>query len=131
MRQIFIKNGFSNITVTPGSGDQGVDITASKGGKKYGIHCKYYEGTVGNKAVQEVYAGIAYYGCDIAMVITNSTFSKSAVELASRLNVILQENIGAILLYQSNEQLTQEEKEALKLEKIEQLLQEKYRSLLL
>ncbi len=81
--------------------------------------------------MQEVYAGIAYYGCDIAMVITNSTFSKSAVELASRLNVILQENIGAILLYQSNEQLTQEEKEALKLEKIEQLLQEKYRSLLL
>lgn len=79
--------------------------------------------------MQEVYAGAAYYGCDIAMVITNSTFSKSAVELASRLNVILQENIDAILIYQSNEQLTQEEKEALKLEKIEQLLQEKYRSL--
>lgn len=123
------ENGFSDITVTPGSGDQGIDITARKDGKKYGIQCKYYEGTVGNKAVQEVYAGAAYYGCDIAMVITNSTFSKSAAELALRLNVILQENIDAISLYQSNEQLTQEEKEALELEKIERFLQEKYRCL--
>lgn len=123
------ENGFNDITVTPGSGDQGVDITASKGGKKYGIQCKYYEGTVGNKAVQEAYAGAAYYGCDVAMVITNSTFSKSAVELALRLNVILQENVDAVSLYQSSEQLTQEEKEALELEKIERFLQEKYRSL--
>lgn len=123
------ENGFRDITVTPGSGDQGIDITASKGGKKYGIQCKYYEGTVGNKAVQEAYAGAAYYGCEVAMVITNSTFSKSAAELALRLNVILQESVDAISLYQSSEQLTFEEKEALEVERIERLLQEKYRSL--
>lgn len=33
--------GFTDIKVTPSSGDQGVDIVAYKDGKKYGIQCKY------------------------------------------------------------------------------------------
>ena len=34
--------GFHKVTVTKGSGDQGVDILAQKNGLKYGIQCKYY-----------------------------------------------------------------------------------------
>ena len=32
--------GFHKVTVTKGSGDQGVDILAKKNGIKYGIQCK-------------------------------------------------------------------------------------------
>ena len=44
------KNGYTNITVTKGSGDHGVDIIACKNGKKYAIQCKYYSNPVSNAA---------------------------------------------------------------------------------
>ena len=54
----FLKTkGYHKITVTPPSGDQGIDIIAYKSGLKYGIQCKYYSAPVGNKAVQEAYSG--------------------------------------------------------------------------
>ena len=88
-----LKNcGFTNVTVTKGSGDQGIDITAYRNGTKYGIQCKYYAGPVGNASVQEAYAGARYYHCDFAAVLTNSTFTKAAKELAGSTNVLLWEN---------------------------------------
>ncbi len=86
------KNGFSNISVTKGSGDQGIDVIAYKNGKKYGIQCKYYSSPVGNWAVQEAFAGAKFYDCDIAVVMTNTTFTKSAYELAQKTGVQLWEN---------------------------------------
>lgn len=86
------KQGFTNVQVTKGSGDQGIDVIAHKNGKKYGIQCKYYSSPVGNHAVQEAYAGAKYYGCDYAVVMTNTTFTKSANELAKRIGVQLWEN---------------------------------------
>ena len=83
--------GFSGVTVTCGSGDQGIDIIATRKGSKYGIQCKYYSGPVGNSAVQEAYAGAKYYNCDIAVVMTNSIFTKAAKELAGSTNVLLWE----------------------------------------
>ena len=100
--QYLREQGYTNVTVTRGSGDQGVDITAMKDGKKHAIQCKYYEGSVGNKAIQEVYAGAAFYNCSVAMVITNSFFTKSAKELAKKLKVILVEDINAIKLMASS-----------------------------
>ena len=100
--QYLREQGYTNVTVTRGSGDQGVDITAMKDGKKHAIQCKYYEGNVGNKAIQEVYAGAAFYNCSVAMVITNSFFTKSAKELAKKLKVILVEDINAIKLMESS-----------------------------
>lgn len=83
------KCGFTNVSVTKASGDQGADLIAYKGGCKYAVQCKYYSKPVDNKAVQEVLAGKAYYGCNGAMVVTNQTFTKSAVELAQRAGVFL------------------------------------------
>ena len=77
--QYLKRNGFTKVQVTKASGDQGIDIIATKE-KKYGIQCKYYSGAVGNKAVQEAYAGSKFYGCDVAVVMTNNTFTKSAKE---------------------------------------------------
>lgn len=86
------KRGFSRVKVTQGSADQGIDIIAYKNGKKYGIQCKYYSSPVGNKAVQEAFAGAKYYKCDIAVVMTNNTFTKSAIELAGKTFVLLWDN---------------------------------------
>ena len=89
-------HGFINVEQTKLSGDQGIDIIAVKNDKRYGIQCKYYANPVSNKAVQEAYSGAGFYGCDIAAVMTNSTFTKSAKELAENLGVELWETEGII-----------------------------------
>ena len=81
--------GFQNVSITKGSGDQGVDIIAEKNGGKYAIQCKRYNKPLGNKPVQEVYAGKAIYNCDVAVVMTNSTFTDGAKEAATKTGVIL------------------------------------------
>lgn len=86
---ILRSKGFSSVKVTKASGDQGVDIIAHKGGHKYAIQCKLYSKPVGNSAVQQVYAGAAYYGCDRCIVMTNNDFTKSARDLAGRTGVQL------------------------------------------
>ena len=83
------RRGFENVTVTKGSGDYGVDILAEREGVAYGIQCKRYEGSIGTKAVQEAYSGMAYYDCDEAIVLTNSFFTPQATEAAEKLGVIL------------------------------------------
>ena len=100
---IYIKKlGFNNVSITKGTGDQGVDIIAYKNKEKYGFQCKYYSHPVGNKAIQEVFAGGRYYCCNKTIVITNNTFTRSAVDLASKLGVELwdskDEKIGRIEL---------------------------------
>ena len=72
---ILKRKHFSKIEITKSSGDQGVDIIAFKHRKKYGIQCKYYTYPVGNKAVQEAYAGANFYDCDKVIVMTNTTFT--------------------------------------------------------
>ena len=89
---ILKKKHFKKIEVTKSSGDQGVDVLAFKHGKKYGIQCKYYTHPVGNKAVQEAYAGANFYDCEKVIVMTNVTFTKSASELAQKLDVELWDN---------------------------------------
>ena len=88
--------GFYNVEVTKSSGDQGVDITGYKNGEKYAVQCKYYNSPVGNKAVQEIYSGKAFYGCQRAVVITNNTFTPHAIELANKLNVELWNSIRPV-----------------------------------
>lgn len=82
-------NGFEKICVTQGSGDQGIDIIAYKEGIKYGIQCKCYSSDIGNKAVQEVFAGKTYYHCHVGIVLTNRFFTPSAIELAKNNGVVL------------------------------------------
>lgn len=82
-------NGFTNVTVTQGSGDYGIDVLAEKDGVSYAIQCKCYSGTVGNKAVQEAYSGKSYYNRMVAVVITNNTFTSAAKETAEKNNVLL------------------------------------------
>ena len=81
--KILKRKHFSKIKVTQSSGDQGIDIIAFKHRKKYGIQCKYYTHPVGNKAV----------------VMTNITFTKSATQLAQKLDVELWPNCPVTPFY--------------------------------
>ena len=82
-------DGFYNVEVTQGSGDQGIDILAEKAGIRYGIQCKCYSNNIGNKAVQEAFAGKTFYHCHVAAVLTNRYFTRSAKQLAERDQVLL------------------------------------------
>lgn len=81
--------GYSRVSVTKASGDQGIDVIAHKDGLSYAIQCKHYSSSLGNSAVQEAYAGKAYYGCFYAVVCTNSYFTTGAKELAASTGVLL------------------------------------------
>lgn len=83
------KNGFSNVTVTPGSGDHGVDVLAEKDGIHYAIQCKCYSHDLGNTPVQEVYAGKEMYRCQVGVVMTNRYFTAGAKQLAEQTRVLL------------------------------------------
>ena len=75
---------------TKASGDQGVDVLATKGDERIAIQAKcYMNGVIGNHAVMEVVGGKKYYDATRCMVITNRTFTKSARELADKNNVTL------------------------------------------
>lgn len=87
--ELLEKNGFSNVEVTKGSGDQGVDIIALKDGIKYAIQCKNYASKLGNTPIQEVNAGKLFYNCHVGAVMTNSTFTPAAEQLAASTNVLL------------------------------------------
>lgn len=81
--------GFVNVTVTGGSGDQGVDILAEKDGIKYAIQCKCYKNNLDNTPVQEVSAGRKIYGCQIGAVMTNRYFTDGAKSLAEATGTLL------------------------------------------
>lgn len=89
MAQVLKDNGFRHVEVTVECGDQGVDILAVRNGKTYAIQCKNYVDLVGNKAVQEAYAGAQYYGCDIPVVVCPTDFTIPAQELAESTGVEL------------------------------------------
>lgn len=83
------KAGYKHITTTKATGDHGVDIIAFAGKKMYAIQCKFYSGKVGNHAVMEAYTGCAFYECDVPVVLTNTTFTRQAIEESEKLGVLL------------------------------------------
>ncbi len=74
---------------TPISGDQGVDLIASIEDVRVCIQCKCFAKAVGNKAVQEVAAGIVHWKGTHAVVVARNGFTKSARTLAESNKVIL------------------------------------------
>lgn len=83
------KLNYENIKTTQASNDYGVDVLAEKNGTRYAIQCKMYSHPVGNKAIQEVVSGKNFYDAHVAVVATNSIFTKNAKELARSNKVLL------------------------------------------
>jgi hypothetical protein len=74
---------------TKASGDQGVDIVATKSGRKAVFQCKKYSKPVGNEAVQEIHAGRSCESADLAFVVSNAEFTRYAQEQAAKCKVHL------------------------------------------
>lgn len=88
LEEVFLELGFQ-VQTTKTSGDQGVDLVGTCNGFRLAVQAKGYAESVGNSAVQEVVAGRIFYNCHACAVITNSTFTSGAIELASRTNCML------------------------------------------
>ena len=88
LHKYFTKQGYK-CKQTKTSGDQGVDLIAEKDGVIIAIQVKQSSGSVGNRAVQEVVAGMKYYKANRGMVISNRSFTQSAKDLAIANNIIL------------------------------------------
>lgn len=87
------RRGFRRLRQTPASRDYGVDLLGEFDGKLWAIQCKFYTHPVDGSAVQEAVAGMAYYGCERAMVVTNAAFTPAARELAAANGVELLEGL--------------------------------------
>lgn len=87
------RNGYTEIEVTPDSGDKGADVLAvAPDGRLTCFQCKHYTKNVGTGAIQEVLAAMRYYNCRQAAVITNSQYTRQARELAQQTGVFLMDH---------------------------------------
>ena len=88
MADVFRHKGYE-VEKTPASGDQGVDLLLNSPGARVAVQLKRYTGSVGNEAVQQVRAGMDYYDAVEGWVITTSSYTRSARQLADRIGVRL------------------------------------------
>lgn len=70
------------VKLTPITNDFGADLILKKKGEVTVVQAKRYKSSVGIKAVQEIIGAKAYYKADKCVVVTNSYFTKSAIDLA-------------------------------------------------
>lgn len=85
--------GFTDIQYVTDD-EQGADILATaKSGAHVCIKCVYTDKPVTANAVNDVYQAKKAYGCNAAMVITNSTFTEKAEEYAGKAKVSLKAGI--------------------------------------
>lgn len=82
LSELFKSFGF-DVEPTSYSGDYGADIIVKNAYEKMAIQAKNYSGKVGVEAIQQALSGKEYYKCDRAIVITNSYFTKQAIDLAT------------------------------------------------
>lgn len=75
--------------VTRQSRDQGVDVIAEKNGLRIVLQCKLYSAPVGNKAVQEAVAARAFEQARYCAVVSNSSYTSAAEQLAATNKVFL------------------------------------------
>lgn len=80
---LFKESGYK-VKRTPKSGDYGVDLVLINpdNKEKIAVQAKRYKKKVGVSAIQQVVGGMKYYGCEEAIVVTNSFFTQPAIDLA-------------------------------------------------
>jgi HJR/Mrr/RecB family endonuclease len=70
------------VEFTPASADQGADLILVKDGIRTAVQVKRWRSSVGNSAVQEAISAKVFYKCKRGIIVTNSTFTRSARTLA-------------------------------------------------
>jgi restriction system protein len=112
----FVANLFREMghraTVLGGSGDQGVDVIFDYFGERVAVQCKNYKRAVGNKPVQEVYAGARYHRCAQAWVVAPAGYTKGAQDLARSTGVLLFDANGIRLWIKKVDELERKSQQA-------------------
>ncbi|HEY6751331.1 MAG TPA: restriction endonuclease, partial [Rubrobacteraceae bacterium] len=75
--------------VLGGAGDQGVDVIVNRRGERVAVQCKNHRRPVGNRPVQEVYAGARHHRCVEACVVAPAGYTRGAIALARSTGVSL------------------------------------------
>jgi len=88
LQKLLIHQGYV-VKLTPASGDFGVDLVASRDNKQIAIQAKRQDSAVSRRAISDAVAGMNYYHCNDAMVITNNFFTPDAKTLADSNNCTL------------------------------------------
>ena len=105
LKTLFFYLGY-NVETTARTGDYGADLVMTKDKIKTVVQAKRYTKNVGSKSVQEVVVAKTHYNADETMVVTNSTFTKQAEEIASENGVILiDRNSLCSLINEAKEQI--------------------------
>jgi ketosteroid isomerase-like protein len=81
--------GIPGVVITQASRDQGADLVITVGPRRIVMQAKQCQDTIGNSAVQQVHGALPYYKATEAWVVTTSTFSRDAIDLAYRTGVRL------------------------------------------
>ncbi len=87
LKSLFGKMGYK-VETTVATGDFGVDLILTKG-RKVIVQAKRYKGKISVSAIQEVCAAKQHYQIFNACVVTNSYFTKPAIELAKTNGIVL------------------------------------------
>ncbi|GAA2687115.1 MULTISPECIES: restriction endonuclease [Actinosynnema] len=92
------RSGFLDVTVVGGAGDAGADVLAqAPDGGRLVVQCKRYgpNNKVGSEALQR-FAGTAraYHGADYAVLVTTSSFTAPARDVANRVGIVLVDRVA-------------------------------------
>jgi restriction system protein len=88
MAEFFRRQGYS-VRRTGASGDQGIDLLLDANGRTVAVQLKRWARPVGNREITHTLGGMVYYGADEAWLITTSSFTPKAREMAERTRVRL------------------------------------------
>lgn len=78
------------VTVTPSSGDYGIDVLAERGQERIAIQAKMYGGSarkVNRSAVMGLHGAMAYADCTSAVIVTDGGVYPDAEEVAEKLGI--------------------------------------------
>jgi restriction system protein len=84
--------GYTDVDVTQGVADWGVDAFAMKDGKKYVVQAKMYgdcKTKVNRRQMMELYGVMHYFDCQCAIMIYNGRIMDDAVQVANKLGIQL------------------------------------------
>lgn len=86
LAEYFAERGYK-IQITPTTGDYGADLVLRSRTECIVVQAKRWNSKIGISAVQEISTARHFYGANGALLITNSSLTRSAKELARRANV--------------------------------------------
>ncbi len=106
MAELFKKLGYI-VSVTKGSGDEGIDLFLEKEGLRAGVQCKRWKTMTGQRVIREFYGSLMHAKLEKGFVITTSRFSEAAKDFAEDKPIVLidREELRRIILEDLSESL--------------------------